>query len=317
MRRDLIVGAALLLLTAWAYSGVGSHTWVYEDSQYLKASSLLHFQPGRTLTAWTWSANPAVVHVENLALHLLAGLLVWWLAVQLEWPLPWVVAGLFLLHPIQSEAVAYGAGRGDLLSTIGILIACVGATGNLWLVAGGAIVAILSKETGVVVLPLVGLLWAFEAALTRRRILLLGVCCLVALPILPTLLAVNRGSGVSAWSWAVTQSWATGRLVVNSIWPAWLTVDPDEYWPHWLESIWLLDLVTFGLGAWLVRYYWPRVSLAVWWILICIAPRFLVRTPGSVFNEHQFYGSFVGVALLLTLALDRITKEGVKFIHEP
>lgn len=63
--------------------------------------------------------NPAIYHATNLVLHILNALLVCWLLTLLlgaGW-LPTTLAVLFLVHPLNSEAVAWASARKDVLST--------------------------------------------------------------------------------------------------------------------------------------------------------------------------------------------------------
>ena len=312
MRQHVLIGVLLMLVTTWVYADLIHHEFVYEDAMYLSPhthplDSVGNVLSGRLLARWTYSDNPVFVHVGNLWLHLLSGLLVWCLAVNLRWPMPWAVAGLFLLHPISSEAVLYGAGRGDVLSTFWILGAVVVATSphprTHHLVLLG-LLAVLSKETGFVVVPLLALAWWFQdrLSLDRRTWLILGVC--LALPLAPILWRLNRSAGVSAWAWVLTQATATCRLLDVSLTGTGLSVDPFVDYP------WRIQMASFAFLAWIAGWIWwqrqafPRAAFAVGWIVVSLLTRFLVRTPGSVLNEHQFRTASIGMMFLMALWLD-------------
>jgi tetratricopeptide (TPR) repeat protein len=70
-----------------------------------------------------WGAHPAVLHLTNLLLHLLATLLVGRLALALGGARDLAVLAslVFALHPVHVEAVAFVSARGDLLLAIGAL----------------------------------------------------------------------------------------------------------------------------------------------------------------------------------------------------
>lgn len=73
-------------------------------------------------TGW-WGNNPIGFHLTNLVLHLTAGLLLFWLLINLGLSNRWRfwVTTFFLLHPVQTEAVTYISSRGDSLSTVFLL----------------------------------------------------------------------------------------------------------------------------------------------------------------------------------------------------
>ncbi|XP_034241134.1 serine/arginine repetitive matrix protein 1-like isoform X2 [Thrips palmi] len=133
-------------------------------------SSHKSYRPLTTLTFRTdhlvWGLRPVGFHLGNVALHLLACLLVARLAVsvaKLQPPFAALAALLFAAHPVHTEAVAGVVGRADVLAGVFFLLSFlayhdewraprVGASVLL------AVLALLSKETGIMALP-VGLLF--------------------------------------------------------------------------------------------------------------------------------------------------------------
>lgn len=132
--------------------------------------------------AWLHDLNPYYMKLVNLGLHLLVGLLVYWVALQVisvlygfedrtyvKW-LATVAAAIWLLHPIHSSTVLYVVQRMAILSAlfgmaaIGSYISArqspSGRKASLWLVAHIALVSLaaFSKENGLLVLPIVLLL---------------------------------------------------------------------------------------------------------------------------------------------------------------
>jgi tetratricopeptide (TPR) repeat protein len=78
---------------------------------------------------YKFSQAPFGFHVINLLIHLLNSFLVFCIARKLarhgssDWLLPAFAAAVFLLHPIQTEAVSYIAGRSECLSVLFLLAA--------------------------------------------------------------------------------------------------------------------------------------------------------------------------------------------------
>lgn len=66
-----------------------------------------------------WQLNPFGYHIVNTLLHLGSGILIYYLLLKLKFnkQLSFVTALIFLVHPLQTEAVTYVNSRGDSLYT--------------------------------------------------------------------------------------------------------------------------------------------------------------------------------------------------------
>ena len=205
-RPDLLRGIALwtlLALTAFCYLPSLSGPFLFDDIPNLMglarigglfdldfwtyATYGISGPTGRPLSLLSfalqhsaWPVNPAAFHRVSLGLHLVTGALCALLVLQLAkswWPgdngrietLAVVVAGLWLLHPIQVSTVAYVVQRMTILATLFTVLGLIGwthgramvarqparAAGYLWAAVGigaGGLLAVLSKETGVMLL---------------------------------------------------------------------------------------------------------------------------------------------------------------------
>lgn len=139
-----------------------------------------------------WSMNPSGYHATNVLLHVINGVLVFFLLKQLSGSrfVAFTAAALFLVHPVQIETVAWISSRKGLLSAMFMLAALLvrlkpdrpGHDGwyVLWLAA-----ALMSKALAVVVPPIVLCydLWVrkeeFSKAFARQ--IIPGVMCLLLL----------------------------------------------------------------------------------------------------------------------------------------
>jgi tetratricopeptide (TPR) repeat protein len=134
------------------------------------------YRPLQTLSFeldyYLWGLNPFGFHLTNLLLHIACALLIYFLFVQI---LPaargvaLITALLFLIHPVQTEAVAYISGRADSQASIFMLLSIIlyikqsrkVRPKNMFYLSGAVIsfiFALLCKETSLI-LPLVIILY--------------------------------------------------------------------------------------------------------------------------------------------------------------
>lgn len=101
--------------------------WIFYLRRGVRAVTNLSLVADKTL----WGLNPAPYHVLNLLLHLVNGWLVFGIVKKLleragrgSARAAAFGAGLFLLHPLQTEAVAYIASRSEVLCALFAYAAC-------------------------------------------------------------------------------------------------------------------------------------------------------------------------------------------------
>lgn len=217
LRHQLIL---LICLTALCYLPFLNAPFIWDDQQFVTENQTIqsfsipqmftesttagggitsnYYRPLTSISfaidAGWWGNNPIGFHLTNLVLHLTAGLLLFWLLTNLglsnRWRL-WVTA-FFLLHPVQTEAVAYISSRGDSLSTVFLLF----GLNSFWLSfqkkqlhfslydlqinfsqtilllssAFSLILAVLSKELALAGLGLYGLVLLLHLFQTQQKI---------------------------------------------------------------------------------------------------------------------------------------------------
>ncbi|MFH1261969.1 MAG: tetratricopeptide repeat protein [Pseudomonadota bacterium] len=129
---------------------------------------------------FVWGRNPFGFHLTNVLLHGVAAFLVFWLALALPLSMEGALIGsiLFALYPSHPQAVALINARSDLLCAIGALFACFGTVRRSWpVVVMGTLLAAGSKETGLIVPGLVGLLLFVREGPVRTNLRLLYSSC--------------------------------------------------------------------------------------------------------------------------------------------
>ena len=332
--KAILVG--LIGLTLLIYWPVRQAGFVYEDAVYLEPAqrplgwAQLLAPRGLTLLSFRvqWlhgGSDPRAHHAVNLFLHLLCGLLVYAISVRiLSPPAALLASALFLVHPIQSEPVAYLAGgRAELIAAVGILgtvwaLSAPHLTWGLLGVAGvSAVVAVGGKELGVLALPLAALYacwfrpWRWSWRVTGG--VLLGLFTFGSLlggvfqaRILGNLYLAMTERGVVAY--AALQSVALWQYLAMVVWPVWQTVDHDiELATRGLTLLTLtLTLTLVPLLFW-ARRRWPVISFGIAWLLLSLAPRFIVR-QAEYLNEHQVYVAFMGVWIALAASVQSMTR---------
>ncbi len=106
------------------------------------------------LNHFFWGLNPIPYHIFQLAFHILNGLLVFALLKKhLNYFLSFSLAAVFIVHPINTEAVSYIASTQEVLFTFFILLSLL-LIKNQRLVFFSILGALLSKESGIMVIPL-------------------------------------------------------------------------------------------------------------------------------------------------------------------
>lgn len=319
---------ALLILTAALYAPSLGFPFVYEDVNWLPAvteAPKAYPLPGRALTllshhlTWRLTGNdPVLFHAGNVAFHFVNGVLVYGIATQLMIPsAALVAAGVFLLHPLNSAAVNYVTGRSDLLMTLGVLLAlwCGLAGGRVWHWVGitaGLLIAALSKETGVVGLPLLALtLLCWRAGTIQARGAL--IACWIGLGIVAgaswgaamnwlTMPAHIGGASVSWPEFVLLQLGAVWHLLAlvapSPLWASGFSIDHDALM---VTEAWRLHAVAAtAVSLTLAVLCWRTIPLLAWaigWTAISLAPRFAVPTSEFV-TEPQMYLPMVGLSVL-------------------
>ncbi|MEQ1802307.1 MAG: tetratricopeptide repeat protein [Gammaproteobacteria bacterium] len=344
----------VVLFVAVAYANALQASFQFDDWDVIVRDPRV-----QDLTAW-WSAMPGMrpllklsyalnhasgtgvvgFHAVNVAIHAGNGLLILCLvrcfAHQLgESPamagwLALATAIIFVLHPVQTEAVTYASGRSTSLSALfalGSVAAWVqwrvrpGQRG--WLLAVSLMLmlaGIATKETAAIV-PAVLLLW--EAADISRPFNWRGVLARTAGHWLVLVLALAAVLSLPAYRAFLSGSLATRSVAENLVaqLPAirylagqLLNIDrmnADPALPAMpgldaADGLTLLALVAGGgLAVTSVRRF-PLPAFALLWFLVWLAPTNSLLARLDLVNDRQLYVALAGPALLLAAAIRRL-----------
>ena len=343
MSGQFLLDDTYLPYTSAVYAAQSLVTWLRGLRPLLMFSYWLNFQyadPARVGMQDTFG-----YHFVNVILHFFNGILVW-LAVRkvLSWAglekwrldvLAIFAAGLFLLHPLQTESVSYVASRSETLSVffaLGTLVVFLYSTGDALSIARTVGVlalygaAVLSKEH-TAVLPAVLLLtdyywnFGFSVAGIRRNWRLyvpIVVAGALAMAFVFRVLsaASTAGFGVKEFTW-YQYFFTECRAIWDYLWmfllPIGQNLDPEFPISRTIMDhgaiVAMLGLLAVTVCAWIYRRRFPLASYGWFAFLILIAPTSSLVPIKDPFAERRLYLPFIGL-LFVTVEFLRRWKTG-------
>ncbi len=280
----LLAGAAIVAGGLLAYAGSFSGAMLYDDlASIAQNPALRQLWPwgagGASAGGLTVSGRPVLqvslalnhalggdgvwgYHAVNLAIHLLAGLVLFGLARRTiarggatagrATALAFAIALLWTVHPLQTEAVTYIVQRAESLMGLFYLLTLYGfvrgvesgrSLGWFLLSFAACLLGMATKEV-MVTAPVLVLLYdrtfvagTFAEAWRRRRGYYAGLAATwLALAALVAGTGGNRGgtagfgAAVSAWDYGLTQFVAVARYLRLTIWPHPLVFEYGTFW---------------------------------------------------------------------------------------
>jgi len=284
------------------------------------------------------AVDPEAYHLTNVFLHFLGSLVITLIAARLlelagttgraRTVLSVIAGGLFLLHPLQTESVAYVASRSEVLSVLlymsAFAIFLYRRTDSITILRAAAILvlfvaAISTKEhtlTLGVLLLLADYYWGLGGI--RKNGLLYGMLTAAgaagafmvwrALKAAPT-----AGFNVAAFTPAnyfFTQCRVIWTYVRLFFLPFGQNIDPDvaiSHSPLDHGAIFgLAALVALFTGAWIYRKRWPLAAFGVFIFLLLLSPTSSFVPIQDVSAERRMYLPFLGLVLVCLEFLRRI-----------
>lgn len=317
----------------------------------------LHYRPVQnvsyTLDYLLWNADPYGYHLSNVLLHIASGVLLYFLLRKIiaqlfappnEWTTSvasFLIALLWVVHPVHSAAIDYISGRADSLAFLfasGAWLLCYRAAAQTTLpsrtvsyLAAGicGLLSLCSREIGFVWIFLFLLhTFCFQSGLTRRaKLVTLAACVLLLgsyialrqLPQRPTEQAAEP-SAVTAPERAVLMLRALGDYTRLMVFPKTLCMERTvremrnfQSTASWRESVSaeylsILGLCSLGLVIWSASRRGAarnlRIFGALWFICAYLPISNIVDLNANV-AEHWLYLPSVGFLMLIAgLVLD-------------
>lgn len=288
--------------------------------------------------------NPIGHHYENVLIHAANAVFLFWLleaATGLTWP-SFMVAGLFALHPVNVESVAWASERKNVLSMFFFLLAMHAYQRYLRKISVKryAVLAVLfalglMAKPEIITLPFVLLLWdywplgrMFARSATgniaaRDRPRSLTYLFLEKVPLLPlcagsaiiTLIAQNSAEAVHKTSLFVRLGNALVayvRYIGKAFWPAHLC----SIYPHQGRFLPVWEGVAAGLVLLLITslVLWRRnqryLAMGWFWFLGTLVPVIgLVQVGVQAMADRYAYLSFIGLFICVIWGLAELARE--------
>lgn len=283
--------------------------------------------------------EPHDYHVTNVALHFVTGVLIALIVNRLleflevekkaRAVLSVFAGGLFLLHPIQTEAVAYVASRSEALSVMFFYAAVcvflykkpdesisVGRSLAIMALFGAALT---SKEHTLVLPALLLLLdlgWIRQG--WRKNLVLYGMMAaggaagafFVGRLVFGANTAGFSVKGITPLQYLYTQGRVVWTYLRMFVVPIGQNVDPDVAVSHGpLDGgaiFGLLALASVAAAAWIYRRKFPLAALGVAIFLLLLAPTSSFIPIQDVQAERRVYLPFLGLALIAVEFLRRL-----------
>jgi tetratricopeptide (TPR) repeat protein len=307
-------------------------TWVSGLRPLLYFSYWLnfHFQSNGT--------DPDTYHLTNVFLHFLASLAIALVCARLlelsgttgrpRAILSVIAGGIFLLHPLQTESVAYVASRSEVLSVL--------------LYFSAFAVFLYRRTESITILRSIAVVVLFAAAVSTKEHTLTLAALLLLTDYFWGLGGIRRNGWLygmlavaGAWGsiivWRLLQGAPTAGFHVAAFSPAsyfftqcrviWIyvrlfflpfgqNIDPDVAVSRSLLDhgaiFGLAALAALVAAAWMYRKRWPLAAFGVFVFLLLIAPTSSFVPISDVFAERRMYLPFLGLLLVCLEVLRRM-----------
>ena len=280
-------------------------------------------------------------HFVNILIHAGNGLLILYLLQRLEIQtghrssgLALAAALIFVLHPVQTEAVTYASGRSTSLSTL-FALASIAAWvagrsarlhATLYMYVASPLLMLLgiaTKEYAVMV-PAILLLWAaadvsrpfswpqsWRQSALHWLLLLAALIAALLLPAYQQFLATslatrsvteNLIAQLHGITWLLSQLLDIDHLNTDPALAAQTTLDLNS-------SLVLVGIVVAAGTALSNIRRFPLPAFAVLWFLLWMAPGNSLLARLDLVNDRQLYAALAGPALLLAVAIHRLGRQ--------
>jgi len=304
--------------------------WILGLRPFLSFSYWLNYQSSGT--------ESYAYHLTNVFLHFLGSIVIGVVAAKLltlagttgreRSTLSVMAGGLFLLHPLQTESVAYVASRSEVLSVLlyfsGFAVFLYRRTESITILRSLAIVvlfaaAVSTKEhtlTLAALLLMTDYFWGLGGL--RKNWPLYGILAIAGAWGAFVVGRVLKGAstagfhvpGLTPATYFFTQCRVIWTYVRFFFLPAGQNVDPDvAVSANLLDHgaiVGLLGLVALVIAAWIYRKRFPLAAFGVFMFVLLLAPTSSFVPISDVQAERRLYLPFLGLVLICLEFLRRL-----------
>lgn len=373
-KREILIYACLILATVITYINILPNKLFFDDEELIyknfyvqnlsyfpkyfttnmiagagKTSNM--YRPVLTLSFaldWRiWKNNPAGFHLTSLILHALNGILVFMLVRKIfrDKLLAFLTAIFFIVHPFQSEPVAYASGRTDPLYAFFLLLSVLLFSGFIndnfrkfrkyCLSVVFAVLSVLSKEVAVILPIILTLLIFVPAGRKKEDILKSGILLIpfylisfvyvfLRLTVLNFVNSLNFYSGglfnsslkLYSQNLAVrffTFGWVFFQYIALTFFPKNLIIARTPVIIESFLNIWVIMFLLTVTGLLFVsikiRKNQPVFIFSFLWFFICLFPVSGVIPINNVIAEHYLYLPSVGMFLPFAYFFGKLLKK--------
>lgn len=292
-----------------------------------------------------WKLKPFGYHLENLIIHTINGLLIFYIVLVIldkkQWP-ALIVSLLFITHPVHVEAVAGVVGRAELLAALFFLssFCCYAGNRKLQGSSTGYIVssvffgfALLCKETALVLPGIIILydLYRFKdiKELKKNTVRYAGYLMMIVLYFIIRYAALGEffssaGKGIFYKQTVQARFLTMFRVFVDYIkmlfYPAGLKADYTDYTYSLVLGYGVIISILIFITAiiiFLVSYRKNKVVFfSAGWYLICLLPVSNIIPFGAVMAERLLYLPSIGYCIgLVLLAMEGVSDNRRKQLY--
>jgi hypothetical protein len=328
--------ALLAMATLLAYLPALRGGFIFDDNVFLTGNPLIHapdglgrfwfgreaadYWPVTSSTLWLewrlWGMNAAGYHATNVILHIVEVLLLWAVLRRLGLPGAFLAAGVFALHPVNAESVAWITERKNLMAMLFYLLTIFWFTGETragyWLSLSAFALAMLSKSSVVILPPVLLGIMAWKHRPDARDFRLLAPFFLVAagLTLFQTQFSTVLGAAEIQPLGYLARLLRAGAVVWfyagKAFWPANLCFDYGPWTVRPGDLRWWLPLaaaLATTAVLWRYRRTWSRPALFAWaYFCLALVPVMGLAEVGfmrySPVSGHFSHLAMVGVAAL-------------------
>ena len=273
-----------------------------------------------------WKLNPFGYHLSSVVLHILAGIILYWLLRLIfnQGFLAFVASSLFVSHPVQTEAVAYISGRADPLAAVfiflsfGLYLKFQQNNKAPYFLAAllSFILALLSRENAIV-LPVLLLAYHFIFGLKQKIkscqafFLIAAVYLIFRLALMNTVFS-DAPVPTTFWQRLPGVFAALTNYLKILIIPADLHM---EYGGALFKFCSVKVITGLGIlslflaGIFKCRRSMPLISFGLSWFLIALIPASNLYPLNAYMAEHWLYLPAVGLFIILAKFFANLAQE--------